>query len=90
MSSASSTPNDLTIPAPHQAELRAVAAMAQCPANEIVREALETYLAHRHTDRLTPNAEIRATSAARMRTKRKGRILPDALTIEQMIAHGRA
>jgi len=90
MESAADPANDLTIPAPLQAEIRAVAAIAHRPANEIVREALEGYLAERHAyPDVTPGAQTSSTTVARMLERRSGRHLSNGLTIEDVIAWGR-
>jgi hypothetical protein len=81
--------SDLTIPADLDAEIRAAAVDAHRPADEIVREALQRYLADWRAARV-PDARRRAEAAARMRAQRHGRVLPEGVTIEDMIAHGRA
>lgn len=83
--------DDLTISPALAAEIRAAAAATHRPAQEIVHEALEHYLAERQAStRPVLDAKARAAAGARMRERRKGRSLPEGMTIEDMIAYGRA
>lgn len=82
--------DNLTIAPALEAEIRAVAADIHRPANEIVREALEGYLAELHAHpRPSPDARTRSEAVARMLEQRKGNILPQGTTIEDVIAWGR-
>jgi hypothetical protein len=90
MKSTADTVNDLTIPAPLQAEIRAVAAIARRPADEIVQEALEGYLADHHAHlRVGPDAQARTATVARMLKRRSERKLSVGVTIDDVIAWGR-
>jgi hypothetical protein len=81
---------ELTIPPALQAEIHAAAAAAHRPANEIVREALETYLVHQQTEALSvTDAQTRSATVTRMFERRRGRHLSDGVTIEDVIAWGR-
>jgi hypothetical protein len=70
--------------------LEAAAADVHRPANEIVREALEGYLAELHSHpHGTPDAQSRSATVARMLERRRGRHLSPGVTIEDVIAWGR-
>ena len=82
--------NELVIPQTLQAEIRAVAIVANRSADEIVREALEVYLAHQqHVEPQVPDAQTRAATVTRMLQRRSDRRLPKGVTIEDVIAWGR-
>ena len=81
-----------SLPSALLAEIRAAAEEEHRPANEIVREALERYLEHRAgAFHLTSGAtETGASAAAEIRELRKGNILPEGVTIRDLIDEGRA
>lgn len=82
--------DDLTIAPALQAEIRAAAAEVHRPAREIVREAIEEYLAELHAHpRVTPDAQTRSATVARMLSRRSDRHLSEGTTIEDVIAWGR-
>ena len=82
--------DDLTIAPALEAEIRAAAADIHRPANEIVREALEGYLAELHAHaRTAPDAQTRSETVARMLKQRRDNVLPKDTTIEDVIAWGR-
>ena len=85
---ASNRTDTLTIPPALENEIRVAAAIAHRPPEMIVSDALEQYLAELRT-RPAPNAEARAAAAARIREQRKDNLLPDGMTIEDVIAWGR-
>ena len=73
-----------------EAEIQAVAAEAHLPADEVVREALESYLAERRvTGRPTPDERRRAEVVARILRRRGARPLPDGMSIDDVLAWGR-
>ena len=86
----------LTIPPALAKEFQSAAEVEQRPADELVREALERYLVERRlrssvsgvfprTGRRTP-----AEAAARLREQRAGTVLPEGVTIKDLMTHGRA
>ena len=81
----------LTISPALLAQLEAVAEEEHRPAAEVVREALERYLARSREDTAQrPSRPTPAEAAARMREQRKGTVLPDGVTIRDLIDYGRA
>lgn len=68
--------------------LEAAAADKHRPAKEIVREALEGYLAELHSHG-TPDAQTRSATVTRMLERRKNRHLSSGVGIEDVIAWGR-
>ena len=84
------------IPPALVAEIRAAAAAEHRPVAEVVQDALERYLAQRRKDASAARSETtlpRRTAteaAARLRERRKGTVLPDGVTIRDLMTHGRA
>jgi hypothetical protein len=87
---------DLAIPSALVAEIRAAADDEHRPAAELVREALERYLADwRKATSLadrgrTPSKRTPAEAAARLRELREGNVLPDGISLRDLMTHGRA
>jgi hypothetical protein len=84
---------DLVIPPALAAEIKAVAADEHRPATDIVRDALERYLTDwrkRTSEALEKPKRTPVEAAARLREFRKGNVLPDGVTIEDLMTHGRA
>jgi len=79
--------DELTIAPALQAEIRAAAADVHRPAQEIVQEALEGYLAAH--PRVVSNAQTLSATVARMLKRRGERRLSSGVTIEDVIAWGR-
>ena len=84
------------IPPALVAEIQAAADAEHRPAADLVQEALERYLAQRRKDmstaqgKPTPARRTAAEAAARLRERRKGTVLPDGVTIRDLMTHGRA
>jgi len=81
-------------PAALLAQVQAVAVEEHRPTTEIVREAVERYLESRraHGGASTENAaraEKGLAAAAQIRELRKGNILPEGVTIRDLITEGR-
>jgi len=86
---------DLVVPPALLAEIQAAADEAHRPAADVVREALERYLADwrngvRPAHEPVPARRTPAEAAARLRELRKGNVLPDGVTIRDLMTHGRA
>jgi len=84
---------DLIIPPELAADIQAVADGEHRPAADVVRDALERYL----TDRSKPTRHSKENptqtpveAAARLRELRKGNVLPDGVTIRDLMTHGRS
>jgi hypothetical protein len=76
------------------ARVQAAATEEHRPAAEIVRDALESYLGSRLSRRNSTGnkleAEMGLAAAARIRELRRGNILPEGVTIRNLIDEGRA
>jgi hypothetical protein len=88
------SPDGLTISPALLAELEAVAGEEHRPIGDLVREALERYVAQSHRAagaQPLPAARRRtpAEAGARIRELRKGRSLPEGETIRSLIDAGR-
>jgi len=86
---------DLNIPPALFAEIQAAAHEAHRPAADVVREALERYLADWRKGASpargpAPAKRTPAEAVARLRELRKGNVLPDGVTIRDLMTHGRA
>ena len=84
------------IPPALAAQIQAAADDEHRPAADVVREALERYLstgrkgtglAHESP---VPAKRPPAEALARMRERRKGNVLPEGVTIRDLMTHGRA
>jgi hypothetical protein len=86
------TDAELTIPPSLVAEIQATADVEHRPAAEVLRDALERYLADARKARAgaAPGHRSRAAAAARMREMRKGNVLPEGMTIRDLMTYGRA
>jgi Arc/MetJ-type ribon-helix-helix transcriptional regulator len=86
----------LVLPPALLAEVEAAADEAHQSVAEVVREALERYLAQLRAGATVgqtqpqPTRRTPAEAAARMRENRKGNVLPDGVTIRDLMTHGRA
>jgi predicted DNA-binding protein len=83
-----------SLPAALLAQVQAAALEEHRPTTEIVREAVERYLESRrdHGGASTENAaraEKGLAAAAQIRELRKGNILPEGVTIRDLITEGR-
>lgn len=83
----------IALPADLAAELQTAADYQRRPANDLVREALEKYLAPEPA--VPPILQISpprtaAEAFAHMRERRKTTPLPEGVTIKDMIEYGRA
>ena len=84
---------DLVIPPALAAEIQAVADGDGRPAADIIRDALESYLANWHERMSHAQEKPRKTAleaATRLRELRKGIVLPQGVTIKDLMTHGRA
>lgn len=84
---------DLTIPPSLMADIQAAAKDEHRPATEVVRDALERYLAEWRKGASPRHAQAKRTpaeAAARMREQRAGNVLPEGVTIRDLMTHGRA
>jgi hypothetical protein len=84
---------DLVIPSALAAEIQAAAADEHRSATDIVRDALEHYLADWRKRAGQVPEKPRQTpveAATRLRELRKGNVLPDGMTIEDLMTYGRA
>jgi hypothetical protein len=83
--------DELIIPPALAAQILAAADDEHRPAAEVVQEALERYLAQRRENvNTTPARRTPAEAAARLLERRKGTLLPDGVTIRDLMTHGRA
>ena len=83
-------PADALLPPDLIAEVEALAAVERRSSRDILREAVELYLQDRKPvaeprPKLTPKE-----AAARMLQLRKGNVLPDGVTIRDLMTYGRA
>jgi hypothetical protein len=89
-------PTDFAIPPALAIRIQAVADRQHRPAADIVRDALEHYLADSHEiagpieSQAAPPGRTSTEAAARLLENRKGNALPRGLTIRDMQTHGRA
>lgn len=87
---------DLTIPPTLLADIQTVAEDEHRTAAEVVREALERYLAEWRKGARLPHGHHRLArrtpteAAARLRERRTGNVLPEGVTIRDLMTHGRA
>lgn len=84
---------DLVIPPTLAAEIQAAADDEHRTADDLVRDALERYLTDWRKRTAHAQEKPRRTSAeaaARLRESRKGNVLPDGVTIRDLMTHGRA
>ena len=77
------------------ARVQAAAAEEHRPTNEIVQEAVERYLESRHSGSDSSGLSAGTAgkghaAAAQIRELRKGNILPEGVTIDDLISEGRA
>jgi hypothetical protein len=84
---------NLVIPPALAAEILAAAEDEHRPADDLVRDALERYLIDwrkrtRHGQE--KSRQTQAEAATRLRELRKGNVLPDGVTIRDLMTHGRA
>lgn len=89
----SSGTSDLTIPPALMADIQAAAEDEHRPATEVVRDALERYLAEWRKGASPRHAQARrslAEAAVRLRERRTGNVLPEGVTIRDLMTHGRA
>jgi hypothetical protein len=86
----SSDRSALFLPPALMAAVEAAAAEAHRSMDEIVREALEHYLAQSHHRETLVARRTPADAAARMRQRRDGSRLPDGVTIRDLMTDGRA
>jgi Arc/MetJ-type ribon-helix-helix transcriptional regulator len=83
----------VVIPPSLVAEIQAAADADRRTAADLVRDALERYLADWRNRAINPPEKPRLTpaqAAARLRESRKGNVLPDGVTIRDLMTHGRA
>jgi hypothetical protein len=84
---------DLVIPPALAAEIQAAAEAEHRTAADLVKDALERYLTDRRERTSYTREEARPTSAeaaTRLRELREGNVLPDGMTIRDLMTHGRA
>jgi metal-responsive CopG/Arc/MetJ family transcriptional regulator len=87
----------VSIPPALVTELQAAADEEHRPTADVVRDALERYLADwrrggglAHDGAIDAARRSPAEALARMRERRRGNILPDGATIRDLMTHGRA
>jgi hypothetical protein len=79
------------IPPALLAEVEAAAELEHRPAVDLVKAALERYLAERQSAVETPVPKRTAAEAVeRMLEQRKGNVLPEGVTIRRLLTYGRA
>jgi hypothetical protein len=84
---------DVVIPRSLVAELQAAADAERRTTADLVKDALERYLTDWRKRAINPPEKPRLTpaqAAARLREARKGNVLPDGVTIRDLMTHGRA
>jgi hypothetical protein len=87
---ASNNTVELMIPPSLAARVQSAADEAHRPAADILREILERHLPEqREQSGQTLPGRSPAQAAARMMAVRKGNILPDGVTIRELMTHGR-
>ncbi len=77
------------LPPALMAQVQAAAREEHRPTEEILREAVERYLENRRHPDLS-SLEAALATVARIRELRKGNILPEGVTIRDLINEGRA
>jgi hypothetical protein len=83
----------VVIPPSLAAEIQAAADAERRTAADLVRDALERYLADWRKRAINRPEKLRITpaqAAARLREAREGNVLPDGVTIRDLMTHGRA
>jgi len=80
----------LALPPALMAEVEAAAAQEQRETGDLVREAVERYLAQPREPAQTGTKLTAADAAERLLAQRKGNTLPDGVTIRDLMTHGRA
>jgi hypothetical protein len=82
--------NTLVLPPALMAAVVAAADESHRSIGEIVREALESYLAQSRRSDMVFAPRTPTEAAGRMRQRRAGNRLPDGTTIRDLMTHGRA